>query len=215
MWPCVQCTFMNSNDSLACEVCHVTDVNANPIDVVWEWSPDNERWIPYGKFTSRRIEAAYQSDKTKTTLKGGYFATAPDVYKFHLNKAGNYFYQINTFSRRARPARRRSGSDALVVVDLASIDSQDRCVMCQERCVRIQSAAGPVESAHDNDDDDDDDEDEDDDEDDEEQLAGGGDEEVVKLARCADGHYFHRGCITGYLLLRNHCPVCFQSATVA
>ncbi|KAJ3183822.1 hypothetical protein HDU87_005938 [Geranomyces variabilis] len=213
MWPCVQCTFMNSNDSLACEVCYVTDINANPIDVIWEWSPDNERWIPYGKFTCRRIEAAYQSDKPQITLKGGYFATAPDVYKFRLNKTDNCFYQVNTFSRCARPARRRAGPDALVVVDLASVDSQDRCVMCQERCVGDQAVAVAVESAQDEDDDDDDDV-YDDEDDEEQQVAGGGADEVVKLARCADGHYFHRGCITGYLLLRNHCPVCFQPATV-
>ncbi|KAJ3159448.1 hypothetical protein HDU86_001766 [Geranomyces michiganensis] len=167
-------------------------------------------WIPYGKSTTRRIESAYKDGKTKITLKGGYFATAVDTFKFHLDKPHNRFYQINMTSRRARAARRRSGTDALVVVDVGRVDAQDRCVMCQERCFVGRDH-------HDEEDHVDDDEhaEEEEEEQEEEAEQGLGDDEVVKLARCADGHYFHRGCISGYLLLRNTCPVCFQPATVA
>ncbi|TPX70609.1 hypothetical protein SpCBS45565_g01599 [Spizellomyces sp. 'palustris'] len=33
--------------------------------------------------------------------------------------------------------------------------------------------------------------------------------EIVQLAMCV-GHYFHKGCISGYLKVRDTCPVCFK-----
>ncbi|KAI8922366.1 hypothetical protein DFJ77DRAFT_446330 [Powellomyces hirtus] len=185
MWACVQCSYLNCNDSLACEVCYVTNVNANHMDVVWEWTPDNEVWIPYGKFTARKIEAAYRNDKQKITLRGGFFSTAPDAYHFRLDKENNVYYQVNLCSRKRRPARRRSAYDALVSVDIANIDPEDRCIMCQELC---STPFAQDSDAEDNDD---------------------ADNDVVKLTGCGDGHYFHRDCIAGYLLLRASCPVCF------
>lgn len=37
--------------------------------------------------------------------------------------------------------------------------------------------------------------------------------EIVRLKECV-GHYFHKECIGGYVMLRGSCPVCFKKVEV-
>ncbi|KAJ3005881.1 hypothetical protein HKX48_000420 [Thoreauomyces humboldtii] len=190
MWTCVHCSFFNSNESVACEVCYRTDTSTS-FEIVWEWTPDNQVWIPYDRPTCARLERNYHRHPTslvKVALdQGPYFSKHPHLYRFTLDRASNDFHQTNLSTLRRRPARRRSIRDDIFVVKDKKAVRGDRCIMCQEACVY-------------------------DEEEEEEEEDGEG--EVVKLKACEEGHYFHRECIAGYVMMRAMCPVCFKAVQV-
>ncbi|KAJ3012733.1 hypothetical protein HKX48_006108 [Thoreauomyces humboldtii] len=98
----------------------------------------------------------------------------------HFDSINNRHFQENCSSGACRPARRRSFQAILEPVDRATLDVDERCVMCQQPCLSVGD--------------------------------DGEEEEVVKLKVCV-GHWFHRGCIQSYVMLRGSCPVCFKTVS--
>ncbi|KAI8822205.1 uncharacterized protein EV422DRAFT_421101 [Fimicolochytrium jonesii] len=184
-WACTECSLLNKNEDLACVICYVTKPTARFRSVIWEWTPDNERWIPYDEPTSTAIERAYSTNaKTIDLNTGTYFSQFRGTYKFYLNRPTKTYYQKNVLTHFRRPARRRSNEHVFVTIDPATLEANDRCVMCQEDFSDVDDAT--VTEAE---------------------------RTVVRLKVC-HGHFFHKECISQFVMIRERCPVCFARVDV-
>jgi len=62
-WSCENCTYVNSANSLSCEMCYTVRTSIKDLPVTWSWAPNEDQWIPYDAPTTEEIEQAYQQGK--------------------------------------------------------------------------------------------------------------------------------------------------------
>ena len=158
-WDCDKCTFVNSADSLTCEMCYQVRSSTRDLPYTWQWLAQVD-WIPYDAPSNDQIESAYQSllsgssdAKNVIPLNKGWFAHKRGEYsiKFHQikerpreasgedsthtpSKAAFTFTQLNNFSGMIRKVRRLANDDQQLfqVIPPSATQRGEKCSICAE-----------------------------------------------------------------------------------
>jgi hypothetical protein len=135
-WECEKCTFINKPSEACCGACYTPRLQLKDVAAVWEWEAEEGHWIAFDLPAAQEIEEAFQKRSESVALSRGFFAGKRGYeVRFGAGPAhGKNMFQVNRGTGNRRRVRRIADDDQRLFqkVDRKSLDSTQRCVICQE-----------------------------------------------------------------------------------